>query len=244
MAITIFDKDISNLTDVELTKRLKAQSSKANSRLYNLEKTGLSRSSEAYGIVERKNWDRLKYAYKTDYQGRARFRTDTRNRDRKDLVLELQEVERFLSYQTSTTSGIKKARYNQYEGYLNFWREQLKDPSYNISFEDYSEYWKDRKMASLKNVLGSGEQASIFSLASEKGFSSDELHEILKDEGLIEQSDDIEPKSVQEVKAYIETKAYIKNHKDENEENIYKEFLSKQEEKDAFEWESSENNPW
>lgn len=95
-------------TDLDLEK-IASKVKRANERLRRLEREGLENISNAYNFINKESHDKASYLSTTG-TGKVKFRTDIRKLAKSDIqtLNKLQaEVDKFLSYKTSTVGGVK-----------------------------------------------------------------------------------------------------------------------------------------
>lgn len=124
---------------------------RANRRLRDLERSGLSDSSNAYRYVKRLVYDGDR-DNTTDVSstGKIKFRTDIKNMSFTELKKQLSVLDSFLTSKTSTVGGIKR----KYEQAYDSFKKSDKDNE-NVSFEDYIEMYDSKALVEFQLVYGS-----------------------------------------------------------------------------------------
>ena len=126
-----------------LRKEVDKLAKRANRRLENLEASGLYESSLAYGIVQRKTYDR-----KPGYTNQGTFRRDVQSMSKQELLAEKEELQKFLKARTSKVRGYKASLKQSYKTY----KERYGG---GMSFSEYQKFWKSTATSSFgyKEVL-------------------------------------------------------------------------------------------
>lgn len=137
------------MTKSAMQNLLKDYTRRANRRLRDLERAGLSSSSNAYRYVERLAYDREKDSTTTlSETGKIKFRTDIKNMSEKELKKQLAILETFLTSKTSTIGGINRKYKKAYETFKN-------NVTSNISFEDYISMYDYEALIEYQKMYGS-----------------------------------------------------------------------------------------
>ena len=112
-----------------LATMIKERGARANQRLRELEKQGLTNSSNAYRWLERNaaNYDVVRHTKRGD----IRFSLKTEGLDKQKLASHLARIETFLEAKTSGKAGINKAYKKAYQSYINNPANNAKGLSYN-----------------------------------------------------------------------------------------------------------------
>lgn len=137
------------MTKSAMQNLLKDYTRRANRRLRDLERAGISSSSNAYRYVERLAYDREKDSTTTlSETGKIKFRTDIKNMSEKELKKQLAILETFLTSKTSTIGGINRKYKKAYETFKN-------NVFSNISFEDYISMYDYEALVEYQKMYGS-----------------------------------------------------------------------------------------
>lgn len=151
---------------------------RANQRLRELEKHGLTEASHAYRYVERLAFD-ADTATAHDKKGRVKWNTNTRKKSYQQLQHEKAELERFLNEaKTSTVKGTKA----QFEkGYQTYKQKAKEAGRKTVSRSEYGDIWRMRNIKNLQKVYGSNEAVRIIERALARGLTIDEIDKRLDD---------------------------------------------------------------
>lgn len=112
-----------------LATMIKERGARANQRLRELEKQGLTNTSNAYRWLERNaaKYDVVRHTKRGD----IRFSLKTEGLDKQKLASHLARIETFLEAKTSGKAGINKAYKKAYRSYVNNPANNAKGLSYN-----------------------------------------------------------------------------------------------------------------
>lgn len=166
---------------------------RANQRLRELEKRGLTEASHAYRYVERLAFD-ADSATAHDKKGRVKWNTNTRGKTYQQLQHEKAELERFLNEaKTSTVKGTKA----QFEkGYKTYAEKVAKAGRQAVDRSTYGDIWRMRNIKRAKEIYGSSEAIRIVERAQTRGLSIEEidreLDDLPKDTTLMELEDKLD----------------------------------------------------
>lgn len=151
---------------------------RANQRLRELEKHGLTEASHAYRYVERLTFD-ADSATAHDKKGRIKWNTNTRGKSYQQLQHEKAELERFLNEaKTSTVKGTKA----QFEkGYQTYEQKAKEAGRKTVSRSEYGDIWRMRNIKNLQKIYGSNEAVRIIERALARGLTIDEIDKRLDD---------------------------------------------------------------
>lgn len=151
---------------------------RANQRLRELEKHGLTEASHAYRYVERLAFD-ADTATAHDKKGRVKWNTNTRKKSYQQLQHEKAELERFLNEaKTSTVKGTKAQFEKGYQTYEQKAKEAGRRPT---SRSEYGDIWRMRNIKNLQKIYGSNEAVRIIERALARGLTIDEIDKRLDD---------------------------------------------------------------
>ena len=112
-----------------LATMIKERGARANQRLRELEKQGLTNTSNAYRWLERNaaNYDVVRHTKRGD----IRFSLKTEGLDKQKLASHLARIETFLEAKTSGKAGINKAYKKAYQSFINNPANNAKGLTYN-----------------------------------------------------------------------------------------------------------------
>ena len=145
---------------------------RANQRLRELEKHGLTEASHAYRYVERLAFD-ADTATAHDKKGRVKWSTNTRGKTYQQLQHEKAELERFLyEAKTSTVKGTKAQFEKGYQTYEQKAKEAGRRPT---SRSEYGDIWRMRNIKKIQEMYGSEEAVRIIERALSRGLTIDEI---------------------------------------------------------------------
>lgn len=120
-----------------LKKEVDKLAKRANRRLQNLEVSGLYESSLAYGVVQRKSYDRS-----PGYTMEGTFRRDVQSMSKQELLAEKEELQKFLGAKTSKVRGYKKSLKQSYKTFKERYGS-------GMSFSEYQRFWKSGATSSF-----------------------------------------------------------------------------------------------
>lgn len=151
--------------DRNLLREVKVLTKRANQRLRQLEKSGVSQQSKAYRYVERLVFDKqINNIVDVTNKGEPKFKTSFSNLSNRQLQQQLREVETFLQAKTSTVRSVKKAYEKAYKTYSRLYNDNLTFEEYSNLFDESSLAWYSKTYGSKelnKLVLEQGENKSI-----------------------------------------------------------------------------------
>ena len=176
-----------------LQKALEVEAKKANTRLRDIEKSGMTKPSHAYKAIRDYAKDNRQFI-KSDKSGNIRFNRSIKGRSREDLQEELNQLYTFnYRAKTSTVSGIKKTnkyikQQTQKQNAAESKTEAVQDFFKNMSEKEFEEFWELKNLKRLYDMVGSDETVRIIELSkSNKYIGEDQellniaLGEILTD---------------------------------------------------------------
>lgn len=184
------------MTDSKATKLLKKELRKmvkrANQRLRELEKQGMTRGSNAYQYAKRKAYDEDK-AYGKTIKGQIKFKTNVGSMSHNELKHLKKEVSNFLSAKTSTKSGIKGV-------YQKSKSEFEKKTGIHVSDALYSEFYRDKLIQHAISLYGSEQMNKLLNKASQMELDTEQIISQLESLGLNEDSEetDVEFEKIEE----------------------------------------------
>lgn len=151
--------------DRNLLREVKVLTKRANQRLRQLEKSGVSQQSKAYRYVKRLVFDKqINNIVDVTNKGEPKFKTSFSNLSNRQLKQQLREVETFLQAKTSTVRSVKKAYEKAYKTYSRLYNDNLTFEEYSNLFDESSLSWYSKTYGSKelnKLVLEQGENKSI-----------------------------------------------------------------------------------
>ena len=126
-----------------LQEEVEKKAKRANQRLRQLEKSGVTESSRAYQVTVRKANDKQP-GYVTTAKGNIAFDRRLRDKTIAQLEAELADLDRFLEVHTSTVKGYKAQLRQSYEGFLESTgmseaAKGTKSGVDSLSFEEYQQ---------------------------------------------------------------------------------------------------------
>ena len=143
--------------DTNLLREVKALTKRANQRLRQLEKSGVSQQSRAYRYVKRLVFDKqINNIVDVTKKGEPKFKTSFSNLSNRQLKQLLREVETFLQAKTSTVKNVKKAYENAYKTYSRLYND-------NLTFEEYSNLFDESSLEWYSKTYGSKELNKLVS---------------------------------------------------------------------------------
>ena len=131
-----------------LQEEVEKKAKRANQRLRQLEKSGVTESSRAYQVTVRKATDKQP-GYVTTAKGNIAFDRRLRDKTIAQLEAELADLDRFLEVHTSTVRGYKKQLRQSYEGFLESTGmteapEGTKSSLDSLSFKEYQQLFESK----------------------------------------------------------------------------------------------------
>ena len=120
--------DIAN--EADLRDEVEKLAKRANQRLRQLEKSGLSESSAVYRAVERRVYDG-QAGYQTSCHGNIGFSRKFSKMTRGQMVKLKKELARFLQTRTSTVTGYKSTQERAYSTYVKKYGSTMSKTEYN-----------------------------------------------------------------------------------------------------------------
>lgn len=153
-----------------LQKALEVEAKKANTRLRSIEKAGMTKPSHAYKAIRDFAEDSRQFV-KTDKSGNLRFNRSIKGRTREQLQEELNQLYIFnYRAKTSTISGINKTneyikQQTQNQNVTGTKSQAVQDFFNNMSAEEFEEFWDQKNIKQLYDMVGSDETIRIIELA-------------------------------------------------------------------------------
>lgn len=145
---------------------------RANQRLRELEKHGLTEASHAYRYVERLTFD-ADSATAHDKKGRIKWNTNTRGKSYQQLQHEKAELERFLNQ--AKTSTVKGTLVQFEKGYQTYAEKAATAGRQAVDRSTYGDIWRMRNIKRAKEIYGSSETIRIVERAQARGLSIEEI---------------------------------------------------------------------
>ncbi|MCQ2053047.1 MAG: hypothetical protein MJZ03_03845 [archaeon] len=146
--------DLNTYSGDELASYLRSASKIANTRLREIEKQGLTRSSDAYRAVEAKQFE-YNELFGVTSKGEMKFRTNFKNMSRNELLHQASAVNDFLSRKTSTIKGTKEKYPKGYETFKEHFEDQFETKA--PSQDEMNELWSNKMLQKFKDIYGSEE---------------------------------------------------------------------------------------
>lgn len=129
---------------VDKTKR-------ANRRLRDLERSGITSSSNAYRYIERLAYDDDdKNIISFTSTGKIKFRTDTKKMSEKELKKQLKYLDNFLSAKTSTVGGVNRKYKKAYKTF-----SENEDNKVKLSYNEYIDEYDYEELVKYQKIYGS-----------------------------------------------------------------------------------------
>ena len=151
---------------------------RANQRLRNLEKSGLSNSSNAYRYIERLAYDDDdKDIISFTSTGKIKFRTDTKNMSEKELKQQISYLDNFLSAKTSTVGGVERKYKKAYKTFSE------NENNMKLSFDEFIDEYDYEELVKYQKIYGSSamqELVSEYSIETSRKISEKVLEKIDK----------------------------------------------------------------
>lgn len=195
-------------TEIELRTLAK----RANQRLRQLEKSGVTQASKAYGRIELWSYKGSKEFLSTTHKGQFKFKTSTKNRTTNQLKAEVRQLNIFLGNQpveingqvhfvsSSTVSGINKM-YNQsyksfkkstgFTGTYTEYTNLISEDAFSWAVRNYG----SERVINMSNELGVTRAIESFALGRSNNWAWDEVERVAFGDKK-EKQDNITPSSV------------------------------------------------
>ena len=150
---------------------------RANQRLRQLEKSGISKSSVAYQKIQSQAYGNDLF-FSTTSKGQFKFNTNINKLSVKDFKKLKSKVETFLNAKTSTVSGVKKSQNKAYSTYKN-------KTGSKMSFKEFGEFWSSGIVQQHKMAYGS-EQTELIrqTIEDNDSLTLEDVESVLKNGGL------------------------------------------------------------
>lgn len=184
-----------------LATMIKERGARANQRLRELEKQGLTNSSNAYRWLERNaaKYDVVRHTKRGD----IRFSLKTEGLDKQKLASHLARIETFLEAKTSGKAGINKAYKKAYQSFVNNPANNAKGLTYNAYIDMMEttglESFKKQFYSAFKIIMSNaahrgGEKVHQWAQIMEQGYRSEiDIRKSVEDiGGLWETPEDME----------------------------------------------------
>ena len=124
---------------------------RANRRLRDLERSGITSSSNAYRYIERLAYDDDdKNIISFTSTGNIKFRTDTKKMSEKELKQQLKYLDNFLSAKTSTVSGVNRKYKKAYKTFSENENNKVK-----LSYNEYIDEYDYEELVKYQKIYGS-----------------------------------------------------------------------------------------
>lgn len=162
----------------DIASEVATMAKRANQRLRELEKRGLTEASHAYRYVERLTFD-ADSATAKDKKGRIKWNTNTRGKSYQQLQHEKAELERFLNQAKTSTVRGTLAQFEK--GYQTYEEKAKKAGRKTVSRSEYGDIWRMRNIKNLQKIYGSNEAVRIIERALARGLTIDEIDKRLDD---------------------------------------------------------------
>lgn len=156
----------------DIASEVATMAKRANQRLRELEKRGLTEASHAYRYVERLTFD-ADSATARDKKDRIKWNTNTRGKSYQQLQHEKAELERFLNQ--AKTSTVKGTLAQFEKGYQTYTEKAAKAGRQAVGRSAYGDIWRMRNIKRAKEIYGSSETIRIVERAQARGLSIEEI---------------------------------------------------------------------
>lgn len=202
-----------NWSKEDLSKILILYSNRANKRLNNIAKAGLTKSSSAYRFVQNKGYSERKSTYKNQNKmitKKDRFSKAVSSKSYGQIVEQLQTLDTFLfESKTSTVKGTKDVNKKRYEASLKYLEKnnpELADKFKEIAknkdgMDEIGDIWRSSSMNNLIKMYGSEMALDIYEDLTKEGASNDELNTLI--EKYLDENEDDEEHPFLELEDYV-----------------------------------------
>lgn len=144
------------MNKTELKKEVATLAKRANQRLREIEKQGLTKASNAYRYIETLANDKKQYT-STTKKGEIKFDTSLSKKSYNELSEEYAKLNTFLNEsKTSTIKGIKAKYQKAYDTFKE------NNPNVQISFDEYGDLWRAKQIDKAVNMFGSNQAVKIY----------------------------------------------------------------------------------
>lgn len=158
---------------------LQSATKRVNQRLRQLEKSGVSQSSNWYKYVERLQYDNSSIV-STSKDGKVKIRTDITKMSRNELKALNNFLTKTNESKTSTVKGVRQMYQKGFESYKQ-------TTGSNISLEDYTNLYSDNRFKAIIQKYGYSETMSLISNGLSMGLDIDSiLNELLASESILD----------------------------------------------------------
>ena len=131
---------------------------RANRRLRDLERSGISNSSNAYRYIERLAYDdNDKNTISFTSTGKIKFRTDTKSMSEKELKQQLTYLDNFLSAKTSTVGGVTRKYKKAYKTFSE------NENNIKLSFDEFIDEYDYEELVKYQKIYGSSAMQELVS---------------------------------------------------------------------------------
>ena len=139
------------MTKSEMQNLIADKTRRANRRLRDLERSGITTSSNAYRYIERLAYDDDdKNIISFTSTGKIKFRTDTKNMSEKELKTQLSYLDNFLKAKTSTVGGVNRKYKKAYKTF-----SENEDNKVKLSYNEYIDAYDNEELIEYQKIYGS-----------------------------------------------------------------------------------------
>lgn len=137
------------MTKSAMQNLIEDKTRRANRRLRDLERAGLSDSSNAYRYIKTVAYDDRGITSYTS-TGKIKFRTDTKNMSEEELKVQLSYLDNFLTAKTSTVGGVNRKYKDAYNTF-----KQESTISNDISYTEFIDMYNYQALVEYQKIYGS-----------------------------------------------------------------------------------------
>ena len=146
------------MTKSAMQNLIAEKTKRANRRLRDLERSGITSSSNAYRYIERLAYDDDdKNIISFTSTGKIKFRTDTKKMSEKELKQQLSYLDNFLSAKTSTVGGVKRKYKKAYETFSK------NENNIKLSFDEFIDEYDYQELVNYQKIYGSSAMQELVS---------------------------------------------------------------------------------
>ena len=179
--IQIDNERFLKMSDNELKRYIREKGKTANQRLRQLEKDNLTGSSGAYKFIkalEQYGDSAITHTAKRQ----VKFNVAVSKKGRKELYYIATRIEKFLTAQTSTKTGI-------FEKYKKTYETFTKDSNNNLSFTEWSYFFESGVAQAIKEMYGSDTMQEVL---NSEGVTAEKIETILKKGGYLSEKNELQ----------------------------------------------------
>lgn len=183
--VSLIEDDVRKMTEEDIDKFIRQYGKIANTRLRELERANMTRSSNAYRWVKKAEYDKQKGYDKinkkpikfitTTKDGKVKFITAVKKYDIHEKRNIASAIRDFVNAKTSTPAGVKNKYDKAYDTFMENHPELR-----NIDKESFRDYWRSGLIRKWGEIYGSNE---VTSFMEEDKLSIQDIEKILTKEG-------------------------------------------------------------